>query len=691
MANLSNINNVLRVSSNLRVGINTDAASYALEIGGSNSGIKLKNSGASGKVYSILSDTSGNFQIYDDAAASGRLVINSAGNATFVGTVTTPQINLNSAGGGIIDNQTANIFIQTPASGGWIFRNGAPGYAEKMRIDSSGLVKFSKTATTATAVASINHASNDFLYINGGTAGASFGDDNQSTRVICYNNDYIRFDSAAVERMRLTPDGNNTFLIIKAKPATYNSKSFITLYGTNSSTYGGSVIARSSISSETDGSAYGANLKFYTNDSSNVEQTRLQISSNGFGYFYNNFYLASAANQGNLFFGTADDQYNIFGGGTYGYMGYNTSGYHRFLASGTERMRITSVGDILCTSDGGSDAFRVFNPGTGAGDIYLRVEKAYTSAAVGRAAGIILGSNAGNLGSTWTMEATSQLGYFGGADLAFTHNNGGTASRRVTFKNDGDVGIGTDSPNGKLTILENNSASKGDFDFQQIIYNGGWSQNSFGLAAIQWSDGTGSSNTVGRIGVTYTGSQGQFQIKDLYYNGYAGSGVVFTARGDGNVGIGTASPNQKLEVVGIVKHQGLDMTAGVQVDQITSYTKTLTGTANTWRPTGIDYNDIGNSGSYLVQVFNDDHSGAGPSNYSWFWTGTMSWYYGLTNNATTSEIYLNGCGHHTNIVFELRTKVNYNNAANPYAELEWKSATSFVDSPNWIFKFRRLM
>ena len=82
MANLSNINNVLRVSSNLRVGINTDAASYALEIGGTNSGIKLKNSGGSGKVYSILSDTSGNFQIYDDAAGDGRLVINDIGNAT---------------------------------------------------------------------------------------------------------------------------------------------------------------------------------------------------------------------------------------------------------------------------------------------------------------------------------------------------------------------------------------------------------------------------------------------------------------------------------------------------------------------------------------------------------------------------------------------------------------------------------
>ena len=87
MANLSNINNVLRVSTNLRVGINTDEASYALEIGGTNSGIKLKNSGASGKVYSLLSDTSGNFQIYDDAATSGRLVISSGGDATFAGNV----------------------------------------------------------------------------------------------------------------------------------------------------------------------------------------------------------------------------------------------------------------------------------------------------------------------------------------------------------------------------------------------------------------------------------------------------------------------------------------------------------------------------------------------------------------------------------------------------------------------------
>ena len=67
---------------------------------------------------------------------------------------------------------------------------------------------------------------------------------------------------------------------------------------------------------------------------------RMKIAADGFGYFYNNFYLASASNQGNLFFGTADNQYNIFGGGTYGYMGYNTGGYHRFLVNGSNRLQL---------------------------------------------------------------------------------------------------------------------------------------------------------------------------------------------------------------------------------------------------------------------------------------------------------------------------------------------------------------
>ena len=220
----------------------------------------------------------------------------------------------------------------------------------------------------------------------------------------------------------------------------------------------------------------------------------------------------------------------------------------------------------------------------------------------------------------------------------------------------------------------------------------GWVATTDGADPFTMTSGEVTKNVyMGMIGAAYM-NQNRFSI---IQGGVERVTVNLTQTGgggaQGNVGIGTSLPTQKLDVNGLVKHLGLDMTAGIQVDQTTSYTKTLTGTANTWRPTGIDYNDIGNSGSYLVQVFSDDHSGAGPANYSWYWTGTMSWFAGGTNNNVTSEIFLQGCGHHTNMVLELRTKVNFNNAALPYAELEWKSATSFVNSPNWIFKFRRLI
>ena len=100
-----------------------------------------------------------------------------SGIANIAGSVTTPQINLNSAGGGIIDNQTANIFIQTPAGGGWFFRNGAPGYAEKMRIDSSGTIISSKDAAglqTNLLLSNLNDTDGDtagigFSMLNSGT------------------------------------------------------------------------------------------------------------------------------------------------------------------------------------------------------------------------------------------------------------------------------------------------------------------------------------------------------------------------------------------------------------------------------------------------------------------------------------------------------------------------------------------
>ena len=40
---------------------------------------------------------------------------------------------------------------------------------------------------------------------------------------------------------------------------------------------------------------------------------------------------------------------------------------------------------------------------------------------------------------------------------------------------------------------------------------------------------------------------------------------------NGEVGIGTTSPGEKLEVVGNIKHTGLTMTSGTDVDQVYSF------------------------------------------------------------------------------------------------------------------------
>jgi hypothetical protein len=79
--------------------------------------------------------------------------------------------------------------------------------SERMRITSGGQIVFQKTDNTTLPAGSINHASNDFLYVTGGTGGASFGDDNHNTRMIVFNDDYVRFDTAGTERMRIESDG----------------------------------------------------------------------------------------------------------------------------------------------------------------------------------------------------------------------------------------------------------------------------------------------------------------------------------------------------------------------------------------------------------------------------------------------------------------------------------------------------
>ena len=138
MAILSNINGKFAVDS-------TGAIQFSGSAG--TSGYILRSNGNAAPTWVDSSTVIGGpYLPLTGGTLSGALAGTSA---TFSGTITTPQINLNSAGGGIIDNQTGNIFIQTPSGTGWIFRNGPSGYDEKMRIAPNGNVGIGVTVPGA--------------------------------------------------------------------------------------------------------------------------------------------------------------------------------------------------------------------------------------------------------------------------------------------------------------------------------------------------------------------------------------------------------------------------------------------------------------------------------------------------------------------------------------------------------------
>ena len=468
MANLSNINNILRVSSS-GVGINkNNTGPSELDIESAGADI-IDMTRTNLKTYRFAISGASAFSLFDVAAGVDRLTIDSSGNSTFAGNVTLSDGKMQISGPALTDNYLKVNVANVPLQNGVLINYAGASQSTGLFINQPN---GGGSAAADYALLKVN---------NQGANPTFYSSNNGSTPIIIKANGNVGIGTTSPDNILHIRNGDTTYA------SQVGADTMLFLETTN-------VSNALQFTSTNTGQQYimfgdddpNAGWISYNHSDNNLNfrvnaTERMRIDSSGFGYIYNRFYLASASNQGDLFFGTADAQYNIFGGGTYGYMGYNTGGYHRFLTSGTERMRITSAGDILCTSDGGSDAFRVFNPGTGAGDIYLRVEKAYTSAAVGRAAGIILGSNAGNLGSTWTMEATSQLGYFSGADLAFTHNSGGTASRRVTFKDGGNVGIGTDSPGVKLEVNGSTRIGGNNYGHQTVFASKAAAGNNVGV------------------------------------------------------------------------------------------------------------------------------------------------------------------------------------------------------------------
>ena len=266
--------------------------------------------------------------------------------------------------------------------------------------------------------------------------------------------------------------------------------------------------------------------------------------------------------------GVAADAAINFGNGTANYIySGNANNIMAFATNGSERMRITSGGDI--------------GVGTSIPQHRLQVE---TAVNVGGTFGVVANSNGAYPPGIFGLS----VGYnftAGGAEVDFWNGwtgaagtQGGFAFRRQTgassqnllmlIRGDGNVGIGTSAPTSKLHV-------KNSSDAIEVYPSGTWAGRIINAADASGFNGlvvgnrwASTNSWVVDFGSIYgggTGSWSSYYKIDGLGQSIWGSGAAGTERmrldSSGNVGIGTASPATSLSVVtNTTSHIGMRVT-----------------------------------------------------------------------------------------------------------------------------------
>ena len=737
MANLSNINGKFVVEQTTGyVGVGTTDPNYPIEVLNASAEIALNASG--GSIYRLRSTSGDSFMITKNGVGD-RLVIDGSGNSTFGGNIdliNNKDISMTDNAGAItrvmVLNASNTMYIgpvDTYAGGSILYGSAAgvsyqrwyTGAVERMRIMPSGNVGIGTTSPSSKIDVreDANNVYTGYFYnsstlanahgINVQTATTNAGayafrvNSGSNTNALVVKGDAnvgIGEDAPGTLLSLKSPLANTSIVTLKCSK---NDSSWtigdriggINFFGEDGSGQGAGI--KGSINYVVESSSGGSNAMTFNVAGTANNQERMRINANGNVGIGTN--VASDINEGKLCVNgtlvldqTSEIKYGKNNGGPYLnirskdgstsacgiriHSAVGSPGYFYGEGSGTTGtiaildgagQGVFSATQGVSTSLGVNNSTRLFinNSGNvGIGETSVDARLHISALASNGISNVKLESPGA---SKWAFGIPAGQTYFALDDV----NDNLTTPRLVVLKTSGNVGIGTDSPEDKLEVsggalkikASANHVEESYIKFGRIDQADGSYENH-----IKSVTGSGASQCKVTFSVCDTSATGRTNLLTL--DG-GNSRSIF----QGNVGIGV-TPTQKLDVDGLVKHKGLDMTTGIQVDQIATFNQTLTCLANTWTDTGVEGSDI-SSGHYMIGCYSNYYTSS-PNWYNMYWTGTMAWYGGSSNGSFASDIFLNRVGHSDNgRTLELRTLIDY--ASIPKLQFKLNvSATNFT-------------
>jgi len=433
-----------------------------------------------------------------------------------------------------------------------------------------------------------------------------------------------------------TPDGILSLTLANTGAATFSgtvnvgstlsvqansSLATLELIGRTGSGFGGGLVAKSSIYSETSGSQYSANLVFKTNNGSNSLTERLRLNYNGDAIFSGDIQITTSSAPTLELIQSGSTNYvglvKLNGNdleirGSSGVMEFYNGSVHG--NSSALRMSISSGGLATFKSSyvvAGNHGGEVT---VGGGSTAFGIAMKYNQS--GATSGTIYCSPGYNNAATTLMLGT------------------GSNTNQLVLKGDGKVGIGTTSPAHKLSVNQNTYASGSDAP-----------EAALGITiGDYWTTSTGAALTIKNAG--HRGAVGHVSGSPLFRADFNNATGMILDK-NGNVGIGTASPSARLQVQGAI-----NTSSGAAVVEV--YTNLSSGTdAQMASNAGganihMDVNNFGSSSSGNGIIWKTKYANnAGYTKTSAaikfqpegnYFRGGLGFYTNDTQNATTNAV-----------------------------------------------------